>query len=206
MSTRTSEGKWSASKFVKTAVGFLALTSSMRIASARLIEPGSMLPVPDGTGLSDTLINSTVPNLPRRLTNESNEFGNEKAVHEQVTRKLLSNNCMTYVVNDCGHALRATTDYLVTPGHSEFQNRHIASGAIDHDEYYCPFGSGNAELKLWLKIEEANLGNTIQIKVDDSVVAKNNPDKTGCDIFTSVYGKIHDPGSLLPKMTVYSFT
>ena len=207
MPTLTSKGEWNASKFAKAAVGFLALTSFTEIAFARLVVPESKLSVPSGMGSPGPLINSTAPNLPKGLTNVLNGLDNEATVQGQATRKLLFT-CNTFVANDCGHALRASTSYhfFGGPDSSKFKDRHIASGAVNHDEYTCPLGPDiGGQVELWLKVEEANLGNTLLVPPDHSVVAKDHPDKLGCDIFLSTYGKIHDPegGGIL---TVYSFT
>ena len=59
------------------------------------------------------------------------------------------------------------------------------SPAADHDEYY---NEVNVNLELWVK--GATLHNHVSLSADQSVVAVDNADKSGVEIWTAKYGTL----------------
>lgn len=131
--------------------------------------------------------------------------GKGQALTGKTNRKLLAR-CHTYMANDCDRDLRVS---MHTPNFgwpwkndSEFKDRLIRPGEFDKDQYACGVHSHQVVI---VKVEGANMGNEVSVKPDRSVVAKKNHDGTGCDIFESKYGNIHETEGER-RMTVYAHT
>ncbi|KAG6544651.1 hypothetical protein Mapa_013956 [Marchantia paleacea] len=106
-------------------------------------------------------------------------------VFSAIARSGLAGEDNTFISNESKWTIVASTTY--TPfgtGISEFTNRVIRHGQFDCDTYTRYVDECNIE--LW--IQGADYHNHVEVPGDRSIVAYNNADGTGADIYLARYG------------------
>ena len=165
---KSRKSHWSTSNFFKATVSLLTFASSARMICARPPEPLNGIPVPAGATFPRFAVRNTVPELPEAWTNEVIVPEYEEKSRGQTARRNLVTTYNTDVANDRGHALRCATSYDLYPRlpneHSAFQNRHTASGVVDHDECCCNGRAASGRIDLRVKVATAAANSSDHVK------------------------------------------